>query len=76
MTALKPDMRQIEREANQFAMELLMPTAFLLKDLRRGVDIESADDIHKLAKKYGVSDALMAIRIGQLIERASDEGTK
>lgn len=63
-------MNDIEHEANIFAMELLMPTDFLLKDLKAmgGVDVSDDGDIAKLAKKYRVSQALMAIRIGQLVE--------
>lgn len=66
-------MTDIEHEANVFAMELLMPTKFLLKDLKAMGGIDVADDagIAKLAKKYRVSQALMAIRIGQLVDRAA-----
>jgi Zn-dependent peptidase ImmA (M78 family) len=69
MTGSDPVTRDIEREANEFAMELLMPTAWLRRDLKDGIDIEDAAAIHKLAKKYGVSDTLMTLRIGQLMER-------
>jgi Zn-dependent peptidase ImmA (M78 family) len=58
--------RDIEHEANIFAMELLMPTDFLLKDLKAmgGIDVSDDDGVAKLAKKYHVSQALMALRIG------------
>jgi Zn-dependent peptidase ImmA (M78 family) len=61
----------IEHEANIFAMELLMPTDFLLRDLKAlgGIDIADDADVAKLAKKYRVSQGLMAIRIGQLVAR-------
>jgi Zn-dependent peptidase ImmA (M78 family) len=63
-------MKDIEHEANIFAMELLMPTSFLLKDLKEigGIDVADGSGVEKLAKKYRVSQALMALRIGQLVE--------
>ncbi len=56
-----------EREANLFAMELLMPRAFLLADIEKmgGVDIEDDAAMTKLAKRYKVSVTIMAIRLGQ-----------
>lgn len=62
-------MGDIEAEANIFAMELLMPTDFLLRDLKQIGGIDLADDVQitKLAKKYRVAVSLMAIRIGQLL---------
>ncbi len=57
-----------EREANYFAMHLLVPSAMLRKELEHvgGIDL-SADDgtLKKLAKKFGVSEAVMAFRIGE-----------
>jgi Zn-dependent peptidase ImmA (M78 family) len=66
-------MNDIEAEANAFAMELLMPTEFLLRDLKQMGGIDLADDIQitKLAKKYRVAVSLMAIRIGQISARLS-----
>ncbi len=56
-----------EIEANQFAAELLMPTEFLQDDLR---DISDEDEpeaaISKLARKYGVSNQAMTIRLNAL----------
>ena len=62
-------MSDIEKEANLFAMELLMPTSFLEKDIRAmgGIDFADDKDIDKLAKRYRVSHGLMAIRLGQLL---------
>lgn len=62
-------MTDIEAEANAFAMELLMPTQFLLADLKQMDGVDLADDVQvaKLAKKYRVAVSLMAIRIGQLL---------
>jgi Zn-dependent peptidase ImmA (M78 family) len=63
-------MTDIEAEANSFAMELLMPTEFLLRDLKQMGGIDLADDVQitKLAKKYRVAISLMAIRIGQILK--------
>ncbi len=60
-----------EREANLFAMELLMPRAFLVADIEKmgGVDIEDDAAMTKLAKRYKVSITIMAIRLGQLLAR-------
>lgn len=55
-----------EKEANAFAMELLMPTDWLLKDLKQ-IDIGDDKGVARLAKKYGVAKHVMAMRIGQLI---------
>ena len=62
MTMERADM---EREANYFARCLLMPRQFLLADLKAlgGVDLCEDDQVSKLAKKYGVSISLMALRI-------------
>lgn len=64
------DREAIEIEADAFAMELLMPTDFLLRDIKQMGGIDIADDagIMKLAKKYRVAVSLMAVRIGQLME--------
>lgn len=47
-----------EREANQFAGELLMPTEFLKKDID-----EKEWDIPLLARRYEVSEQAMSIRL-------------
>lgn len=59
----------IDREANAFAMELLMPRKFMLADLAKmgGVDIEDDQKIDQLAKRYRVSRQVMTLRIGQLL---------
>ena len=59
-----------ESEANYFAMCLLMPREWLLADLRKLGSIDVCDDpnIRKLAKKYGVAEQLMAIRIADLLK--------
>ena len=55
---------QMEREANEFAMRLLVPDKFLAKE---NLDFDLADDegLAKLAKKYQVSMGVMMIRIEQ-----------
>lgn len=56
-----------DAEANLFALELLMPFDWIVKDAA-GVDLTDDAAIEKLAKKYGVPAATMAIRIGQIYE--------
>lgn len=60
----------MEREANAFAMELLMPEKFLRADIKKlgGIDIESDKRIAKLAKRYRVSEQLMSFRLAQLAQ--------
>jgi Zn-dependent peptidase ImmA (M78 family) len=57
-----------EREANYFAMCLLMPEEWLRADLEKigGIDIEDEAAIKKLAARYKVSTTLMVLRIGQI----------
>lgn len=57
-----------EHEANYFAMCLLMPEQFLRKDLAEmdGIDLTEDQPIRKLAQRYGVSVALMTLRLSQL----------
>lgn len=61
-----------EREANQFAMELLMPRDWLLADLKKmgGFDIEDEAAVKKLAQRYKVSTTVMTLRLGQLLSKA------
>ena len=58
----------IEREANLFAMELLMPAEWVRADVSKmgGVDLADGAGIEKLAKKYKVDACLMTFRIAQL----------
>jgi Zn-dependent peptidase ImmA (M78 family) len=58
----------IEREANLFAMALLMPEKWVRADVKKmgGVDIADGAEIEKLAKKYKVDATLMTMRIAQL----------
>ena len=66
----KPDEAQ-EAEANEFAMELLMPSAWLLEDIA-GMDVDDDKLLSELSKKYRVSNAVIAFRIGQLRERGAN----
>jgi Zn-dependent peptidase ImmA (M78 family) len=58
-----------DREANAFAMALLMPEDWLLDDIDElgGIDVESDEKIKRLAKRYHVSEQMMTLRIGQLL---------
>ena len=57
-----------DREADYFAMCLLMPEQFLRRDIAEmgGIDLTEDRPIRKLAQRYGVSVAMMALRLGQL----------
>lgn len=58
-----------DREANYFAMCLLMPEDFLREDVRK-IKLDGKHGLEEaiefLAKKYKVSEVHMTIRIGQL----------
>lgn len=63
-----PKDTQQEQEANYFAMHLLVPSNQLRAELERigGMDLSSDDGaLKKLAKKFGVNEAVMAFRIGE-----------
>jgi Zn-dependent peptidase ImmA (M78 family) len=51
------------REANHFAMHLLMPTEFLLKDIEGGIDLTDDAAVKRLAERYRVPASLMALRL-------------
>ena len=55
-----------EEEANYFARCLLVPREFLLRDIAAmggQIDISDDDALKSLAKKYGVSLGVMAMRL-------------
>ncbi len=58
-----------EMEANYFATELLMPRKWLIEDIRAmgGVDLTKDREVAQLARKYGVSISMMAVRLMQLM---------
>lgn len=64
----------MDAEANAFAMELLMPFDWIVRD-SAGIDICEDEAIAKLAKRYRVPASAMAIRIGEVrreLELADD----
>jgi Zn-dependent peptidase ImmA (M78 family) len=52
-----------EQEANEFAMELLMPE-HMLKE--RPPSVNSSTLVHSLAAQFGVTELLFAVRMSQL----------
>lgn len=64
-------MTDIEVEANSFAMELLMPEAWLRRDVKAlgGIDLEDEKEIRKLADRYRVGEQIMTLRLGQLLKK-------
>lgn len=63
-----PEQEQREREANQFAMCLLMPEELVRKELKRmgGIDLADPNATKDLARRFQVSETMMAMRIGQI----------
>lgn len=64
-----------EKEANYFAMCLLMPEELVRREVSKmggNFDLEDDKAMRALANKFGVSIAVMTIRLGQLsmIKRA------
>ena len=59
---------KIEREANQFAAQLLMPTEFIQKDMLKLGRIDLLHDVklEKLASDYGVSLQALMYRLNNL----------
>ena len=58
--SISPSIRQDEREANEFAVELLMPDEAFRKDIQqRGISLNA---INSIAAKYGTSMTSTAIR--------------
>jgi|SRR5579885_229560 Zn-dependent peptidase ImmA (M78 family) len=55
-----------EIQANQFAAELLMPTAFLMRDLNKIGRLDDDRLVQFLARKYRVSPQAMDIRLNSL----------
>ncbi len=63
--AVDPD----EIEANRFAAELLMPYGLISADLvTRIIDIENAEELMDLAKKYQVSLQAVTLRVTAIVE--------
>ena len=57
-----------EKEANLFAINLLMPSEFIATSLEGGKPLDLCGDtrIKKLAREYGVTEQLMVMRLTQL----------
>ena len=55
-----------EREANVFAMELLMPEFMVRREARLPLDAESDPEVKRLAKLFQVSVQLMTIRLADI----------
>jgi Zn-dependent peptidase ImmA (M78 family) len=62
--------KQLEADANEFAMCLLMPRDFLVRDFTElcpeGIDIVEDPRILKLAERYKVTPQMMMLRLVQL----------
>ena len=59
-----------EREANYFAMCLLMPEQFVRDEIAKmdGLDLVDDRQLEKLAKKFKVSMGMMAMRLEQVFK--------
>jgi len=58
-----------EREANAFAAELLMPSCFLERDIKKltdGLSLSDDADVRRLANRYGVSLQALSIRLAKI----------
>lgn len=55
----------IDFEANEFAMELLMPAEWVARDAA-GLDLADDAGVQRLAQKYRVPTAAMALRLGAI----------
>lgn len=66
---------QMNAEANAFALELLMPEDWIVREVRAagGVDIEDSHRLEALAKRFRVSVNMMIFRLGQIHERRIDD---
>ena len=57
----------IERDANEFAAEILMPQEMIKKELLKNpIDIEDSDALAELANKFGVSTQALTYRLVNL----------
>lgn len=66
---MSTELSQEDREANYFAICLLMPEELVRKEvkkLRRPIDLSDDEDIKELANTFRVSIPLMTLRLGQL----------
>ncbi len=56
---------EMDAEANAFAMELLMPSEWLLRDME-GIDLFDEKRLERIAKRYRVPVALMMLHLGKI----------
>jgi Zn-dependent peptidase ImmA (M78 family) len=64
---------QQEEEANEFAMHLLMPSAWVRDYLiKHRIDLCNEKAIKVMADKFKVPTSLMAVRIGQVMKEKND----
>ena len=58
--------QELDAEANEFAMELLMPRDWVMKDYRANKHMDTESLVELLAKRYAVTPVLMTIRLSRL----------
>jgi Zn-dependent peptidase ImmA (M78 family) len=60
--------KEMEREANLFAIALLMPEEFIRGDMRGlpPLNLDYDPRIKKMAKRYGVTEQMMTARLVNL----------
>jgi len=65
------DDETLEREANYFAMCLLMPRKLLIQEVEKmgGISLVDDDEIKTLAKMFKVSIPAMALRLGEIYSK-------
>lgn len=56
----------VEKEANRFAAELLLPEDSLIADLNSISDLDSEEELKEIANRYCVSTIALSFRIAQL----------
>ena len=57
---------QQDKEANQFAMEILIPKFMIDEEVKKGIDISNGLAIHILAKKFKVEENILMLRLFNL----------
>lgn len=68
MTKPRREAEVEEQEANEFAMELLMPSEWLLRDCK-GIELFDKKALKRVADKYKVDPEMIVYRMGQLNAR-------
>ena len=70
--SLRCSKEDMESEANRFAIELIMPEEFVLREIKGGINLFDENAIQALARKFKVTPYMMAARIGELMERKAN----